>query len=525
MCRNNAEYDSNLGKTKGKELNERDSTGIKHLNLPSLFTVLFTLFVFPIIIHDRYFDINRFKVHCLMLAVLLLCPAWIIHMIRGFRFGERWNPNRQALKFWIIGGCFLVICFLSALRAGLNDAVLWGSEGRYSGLFFLLTCSVIFCMTSTLNGRGRSWLGIIRVSTLFIALLGIINTLGRDPFNFYIGIKKGQEDYFVSTIGNTDFFGAWVALLYPYCTSIIQIKNRSIYFKTYIVTAACVMSLAVVASRSDCAFGAMLLICLLRIALAGDDWQQTAYAHLLCSVFWISFPIMKWLLLSGWFDIRLKGIAAFICKYHVATLLSLLHVSFVYICLKKQRLGEKNLGSKKSLRILALLLILVALIYILVAYYFTIINPSIELGFAEDLVRFNDNWGSRRGFIWTRSLRAFSDFSWIERLLGKGVDNARSILTPYFDKPAMLSFGVFNDAHNQFLQYLITTGIFGIAVLVCFHFNLIKLAYTNQKANPDCTDDLVALVGYTLIALLSVSQPILLATYACLAGLTVSDAV
>ena len=505
-----------------QQMTKHKSISMKNTNWPALLIVLFTLNVFPLVMHDHYFDINRFKVRCLMIAVVSLFPFWLLRPDWILEFIKRLMHDRRILELYSVLGFFLCLCTLSAARFKWNNAILWGNDGRYSGLFLILTCSAVFLMSSTLHtGNTHLW-RIIRITTLIVSLLGILNTMGRDPIGFYIGIKKGQEDYFVSTIGNTDFFGAWIAMMYPLTTGENLRNGNDLYSMATLILTAFIMSIGTVASRSDCAFGAMLIICLLRIALTGDDWRQMARANLLCAILWISFPIMRGLLFYGWFDIRLKGVAAFICKSHIGILLSVFHTWACAICFKTKQTGTSPLGRKKMIRVLAFLCLSCILLSLILIFYFTCVNQTHELGFAEDLLRFNDSWGSRRGFIWARALRAFSDFSLADKLFGKGLDTAQRILTPYFDKPSMLSYGVFNDTHNQILQYLVTTGLFGAIALVVFHLNLIRLAYHRIDINPVCTDDLAMLCGYSLIAFLSVSQPILLATYACLAGLAVS---
>ena len=490
----------------------------------SIGAVLFTLTIFPALMHDHYFDINRFKVQSLLICFSILFPLWAGTKL-WLLIGKDATANRIKLNQPILSGVvFLIVCFLSAAKSGWSSAVLWGTEGRYSGLFFLLACGMVFLMSAAFVFRKYGqWLEVVRFSTLALALLGILNILGRDPFGFYIGIRKGQEDYFVSTIGNTDFFGAWLAMLYAFCTrpkrDNVLLKKRSMIKN---MPWAVILPMAVVASRSDGAFGAMLLICLIRIVLSADDWEELGYCLLLTALLWFSLPVMKSLLLLGRFDIRLKGAVAYACRYRIGEVLGLVHFAAFYLCTIKHHKGEKTLDRAVCLKSLGVFLGLCILIVLGVLFYFSALDTSSDLGFASDLLRFNDNWGSRRGFVWKRALRAFSDFPWNDKLFGRGIDSTKAILTPYFDNPVMLAYGVFNDAHNQPLQFLITTGILGIAAILYFHFSLMVKVARNVENNADCIEDFATLCGYTVLSMVCVSQPILLATYACIAGLSLS---
>ena len=145
--------------------------------------VLFTLTIFPALMHDHYFDINRFKVQSLLICFSILFPLWAGTKL-WLLIGKDATANRIKLNQPILSGVvFLIVCFLSAAKSGWSSAVLWGTEGRYSGLYFLLACGMVFLMSAAFVFRKYGqWLEVVRFSTLALALLGILNILGRDPF-------------------------------------------------------------------------------------------------------------------------------------------------------------------------------------------------------------------------------------------------------------------------------------------------------------------------------------------------------
>ncbi len=421
----------------------------------------------------------------------------------------------------VIAAClFIVACVISSAGRGFDEKTLWGTEGRRSGLIFLAACAAVFFMSRRAQRIG----GLIitaRIAVLIVAVLGILNTLGRDPFCFYTGIKKGQEDYFVSTIGNTDFFGAWLAMMYPLCTAFPGKKEKHSDICLRLVSAVLIPT-GIFASRSDCAFGAMLLMHFIRMMLYANEWKRLCWGALLGGFFWLALPAFGVLLKFGWFDIRYKGAVEYLYKSRFAFTASMLHGAAAILIDRMYRRGKRPLDQKRVRVFSVVFLTACMFIAFSVVFYFSRINRGFYLGFAEEILRFGDNWGSRRGFVWRRTLRAFSDFSPALKLFGGGVDTAKEILTPYFDKPSMLRFGTFNDAHNHFLQFLITTGITGALALTVFHLSLLRLLFRRAKESKAATEYGVVFAGYTLIAMLSVSQPILLASYACLAGLALS---
>lgn len=102
----------------------------------------------------------------------------------------------------------------------------------------------------------------------------------------------------------------------------------------------------------------------------------------------------------------------------------------------------------------------VAMIGIMV--YFSCIDTETDLGSFERIIRFNDIWGTHRGFMWIRSIWIFGDASFIEKLFGVGPDMFYSAFGPYFDDLSKYGDSSTNAAHNEYLNYLITIGITGL---------------------------------------------------------------
>ena len=488
--------------------------------------VVLTLAVFPLAMRDRYFDINRFKVQLLLTGMAVLFPLWAISsLLCAGKPRLRANPSAGSAseeRTVAAAAClFLAAWVFSSARRGFDAETVWGTQGRRSGLLFLTACTAVFFMSRRAVGIGRLMIP-VRLAVLIIAGLGVLNTLGRDPFGFYTGIKKGQEDYFVSTIGNTDFFGAWLAMMYPLCTAFPAGSERRADIFLRLISAA-LIPMGVFASRSDCAFGAMLVILLVRLALYADGWRSLRWGALLGGLFWLALPVLGALLRIGWFDIRYKGAVRFLYRSRLALAALLLHGAAAGLFGRMARVGKRPPGQKRARRLAFVLAAGCAGIGLVLMFYFSRINRGAELGFAGEILRFGDEWGSRRGFVWRRALRAFSDFSPASRLFGGGVDAAKEILTPYFDRPSMLRYGTFNDAHNQVLQYLLTTGITGLLSLAALHLSLLRLLFERAEQSGTAAEYAAAFAGYTLVSMLSVSQPVLLASYACLAGLALAS--
>ena len=72
---------------------------------------------------------------------------------------------------------------------------------------------------------------------------------------------------------------------------------------------------------------------------------------------------------------------------------------------------------------------------------------------------FQDSWGTGRGRLWICTFNLFANFQWKYKLFGCGCDCfGIACLSKYFSHLG----GIYLNAHNEFLQYLVTMGVFGL---------------------------------------------------------------
>ena len=495
------------------------------LRLPGAIAFLaawFMLCALPLVFNDQFFDINRIKVLWVLRAVPVLGVAMLIACFaRRAICNVRSRMDRDVRVVAMAQWGFVIACVLSCALTGFEEATLTGSEGRYCGLYFLLCCAIAYAVITAgaLHGWGVCLLA--GAVACVCSVLGVLNVLGVDPLGFYVGVQKSQRSLFVSTIGNVDFFGSYCSLLFPLCMgqTVFQ-KSRWQRWLFGVFSVCC--ALGVAASRSDCAFAAMQLSCLALLALAGDRFEQMSRLLALWAVSLLALPVVEALLSLSLFQIRLSGVMLLLCRARVPQMGAALCALGALVCAGMARRGRKAPGRRRLLRAILLGCLLVALLVLAAIFYFTVVDAQRDLGSAATFLRFDDEWGTRRGFVYRRALRAFAEYTPVQKLFGRGIDLTERILTPYFDNPKMLAYGVFNDAHNQVLQFLLTSGLLGACSLVAFHLLSLRALWKRAEEDAVLCGAFASLFGYTLTALLSVSQPILLAVYVSVSALGVS---
>lgn len=475
----------------------------------------------PLLFNDAFFDINRFKVNATYDVIPVLAALMLLALLLKGKAALRGLKGRAVLAPLLCMLLFALSCVISCALAGFEKAVLTGEEGRYCGLWFTLCCCAAFFTISLGALSGRGLMPLIALCAAGCALLGVLNAMGIDPLGFYVGIKKGQEQTFMSTIGHFDFFGTFIVLMFALTAGFAVFDKRKPARLYYFVCAA-VMAFGASASRTDSSFLSKHLACYMLAALSGGSYASMARALLLWAVGFASLPIMNVLLTYSPYHPAFSGLPLLLCEKHIAIIAAAALAAAAMICVWLERKGARAPGQKRLLIISFILLLLGAVLLISVVAYFTVAAPEIDLGGASSFLRFNDEWGSLRGFVYTRSLRAYSDYSLTEKLFGRGMDLTLRILRPYFDKPEMLVWGVFNDTHCQPLQYLLTCGVLGMLSYIAFYLTMLVLLLRYAGKDPLLCGALCAIMAYGVILLINVTQPILIATYFSISALAVS---
>lgn len=482
-------------------------------------TALFSLGILPLAFRNAFFDINRFKVELVLytVPVIALAKAFFSVFRRKTSCAQRVVRDVRLILYAL--AAFLGSCIISSAICSFSSETLFGTNGRYCGLFFLLCCGMVFLILvrGALCGDGALKLTVAAASA--VSLLGIFNAVGVDPLQFYQAMRLDQLTTFLSTIGNVDFFGAYLAICYPLAAAkaLYAQEKRE---KRVFTAAACLIACGVVVSRSDSAFFALQLSCLILTALAAGDYERMRFALILWSISCALLPLMKPLLWFGKWMIPYSGVLKALCDTGLIWLASALLFCLALLCKKAMRGCAPAPGRKRCLLMISAAAALVLALLLALMMYFTLLAPEVSLGAASSLLRFDGKWGTGRGMIYRGAGKAYCDFAMPQKLFGGGVDCAVRILLPYMENTA--GSLVFNDAHCQPLQFLLTTGIFGAGAYMGFYLLMLRASLKNAGDDPLLCGVFASLCGYAVIAMLGVTQPIIMMSFFSIAALAAS---
>ena len=493
-------------------------------HIPACIAALCTLFmlcVIPLYFDDAFFNINRCKVELVRAVMPIFCAAMAVILgIYGigkkYRYQSPYAPDGAMTLF-------LLACAASCACAGFTENVLEGTQGRSLGLWLMLCCGGAYYVIGAGKQKGCLSTTLVLICAGLCAVLGILNGAGIDPLGFYEGIKKGQEETFLSTIGHFDFFGTYLVMIFGLATGVYVFGKKAI---ARIAAAICaiVLALGMAVSRTDSALLGMNLVCLAIAAQSGGDYMKMARAASLWGVCFAVLPAARAIAAVSVYQPQFTGLPLMLCETYAAHMFTALFLILAAVFMLLHKKGCHAPSKRVLMRTAFVLTVLAAAILIAAIVWFTIVDTAADLGSAASFLRFDDMWGSVRGFVYKRSIRAFSDFSWKEKLVGRGLGTTLTTLTPYFDNQSAIDLagGVFNDSHCQPLQILLTCGIAGMLAFAAFYICMFAAVLKNMKDDAILNGVFAMLVGYIAIMMFNVLQPILVMVYFSICGLGIS---
>ena len=531
----------------------------------------------PLIFDDFFFNINRFKfgvfavsAYAGLIVFLLLCAAR-----RRALAGEIRQPFSLSAADWGMGA-FAVLAAASTILSDDAFSALTGDEGRLCGLVFILALAAMHVIVSRAQNADAWAAGGLLISGSLCALLGVLNFFKIDPFGFYPRLNQKSVDGFISTIGNVDFFSAFLCLFLPAAVAAFMrggrwVRRLSVFpillgtgaviaaradgaliaLASAILTALCLGALPLPApsesrQRSDSAASRLeanlaesapcseendapsrLSRILSSLAAAphgktaGSDEekklhpQREAWARMCLALTGSSEDgapsrfrrtlsslaaslhgkatgadeekklhpqreartrmclalacLMAGLFLVGaatrlWPDatLSLKDHACARLAAHplLFAALSLLLTAAAYGLLHTRR--EKPVFPAPRTFLLTLLACAIVALAAAAALFlfYTYVDTDTKLTGMLKLFRFRDKWGTNRGGVWVRCMKLFAQSDWRVKLFGFGPDLLKKPLADAYGAEIAAYCNLsFNNAHNEYIQYLLINDV------------------------------------------------------------------
>lgn len=406
------------------------------------------LSVFPLYFENNYINILEAKVRFLKISGTIFM---IVILTLVLLSAERVNVGKR--DFFLL--TFLLSTVCSVLVSDFKSEAFLGQKGRMLGGYVVVLCLVICFFVSRYFILKIQWFYLFMFSNAIVFLLGVLNYFQIDPLRMYENLIESQHTIFYSTIGNTNFLSSYICLIVPVMMGVFYTTKRRMLFFLSIPFLVLVF-FCTFAMKSDSWIlgigGAFVVFFLFA-------FQSVLYMRrfiILVGTFLVScilaklfiYPDISMNLDTSLAELIIYGVRAhFFFQWEIITF-EILLVLFL-ICYS--RLAKKEKVFVWLRRIVYGIFIMAALLVLIRYAEYTIMIAS------------GDRFGSGRGYIFRTTWQRFLDLPLKNKIFGYGMNGySRWINNNTLTEVIDFQYRNFIDAHNDFLQVLITSGVFGV---------------------------------------------------------------
>lgn len=479
-----------------------------HEKFANIFLIsMFT--IFPVYLTDKLFNVRSDRLHYFIATNLILLFFLLATYICGID-KEKWPKNlfKMSVTDWSLFG-FLAVGAISTLLSSYGKDALTGAQGRDSGLILMSVYILCYFMLSRYLKGKEFVFDIFAVTSCIVCLIAILQEFYIDPLDLINSIKVEQRETFITTIGNINLFSAFVCVALPAVTAMFITSKDILTMAFYgIVTSICFMGLLVANSDSGY-FGLIVFLAVLFVFCCKNADRMFKF-FLAIFIMLLSSKILS--LISLVFDGQMRELDTLPYTivfdkrvYLIISALGFLAIIFYFL---KMRLGNKDFP--KAIRISAAILVgLCAFSIAFIFCYFSFINKTTDLGSLTKYLRLNDQWGTHRGYAWIRSIILFKDGGIKNMLVGTGPDTFGPVIKEIYREDMLKRHGsVFDNAHNEYLNYLVTIGLLGALAYITALISLIVRGIAKCKENVSLLIIILVIASYSSQALFNLATPI-----------------
>lgn len=433
------------------------------------FYVFATFVLMPLYYENGYFNTLRAKAHIFWVTAGIVLGVALVVELAGII-----TKNTKLCSFKTILGTFNlmdysiagfgVVATLSWLFSDYRAEAFTGSNGWNIGAgTIILLVLVYFYVSRNFQIESKVFAFILTAATILF-VLGTLNGLSVDPLGLHAKLADDELYEYIATIGNVNSYAGYLSIIMPVVMGLFIIS-----FTTWQrIWSGIVITLGFISMFMGNSDGAFLGVGFGTLFLVGvslhKEWK---YLRLFgCGIFFGIAAFICKLLEALWPGdmVTFMGVPKFVLDSNIYILI--LAICLIFILRYKY---YENWLTKKRMGYISQIFAVFAI-------------AAVAAVVASTAVNFSGSWGTKRGYIWQFAVSVFADGSIKDKLIGVGPD--------CFGIPVMNAFNDFiqehwgkriANAHNEYLQYLVTTGILGavsyIMIYVSSFYDYIKRSY------------------------------------------------
>ena len=456
--------------------------------------LLAALCVFPLYI-DKFSNLGVVK----FTGICTLSWAFALWLGALACVGARPDPGRLPWKadpaLWALGAVTAsgVVSTVLSLSPG---ASFWGLGGYYGGCMMVLFTAAgylavrAFAPQKILNGLTFC----VGVTTALVTVLYVLNIFNIDLIGTYADTAVVERAQFFSTLGQKNFCSGFMAFALPlvfYAFLVARGARHTVFYGVPAFFGG--LALAVVdADGLALGIGAAVLVLLYQKIFT----TRTLRRLMVIGMFFFAD--------AGWMQymrthVYTQGGKPILAAFGHYAQLGFAVCAVVWAVLFFA-LRSREIPLWKAGRVLAAIAVTLAVVLVVLA---NIMPGFPSLGKLDDLLVFNDDWGTYRGTAWRISWSAWTAQPFWRKLLGVGPGMMHTAVAQWAGADITARMKTFYAAHNEYLELLLTSGVLGLAAWVWFVTAHLRKAAQNWL-RPGVAPVTLALVSYLAHAAVSI---------------------
>lgn len=472
--------------------------------------LMFTFF--PIFLSNQYAHArnDKYFVFLVLSSVLVLSVGFVsaLYLSEDRRAGIR----RECSAFTVPDAAMVLFFLFAVVSTVLSEhplAALTGSAGRENGLIIIFFyAAVYFIVTRFFRFKTYVIAAYLTVSS-FVAALAALNFFYIDPFGLLEGYSDEVVADFGSTIGNKNTIAAFCCLFLPVAVMLFTLCSKRALKILSGISILCAYW-GLLCSNSSSAYLGLIAIILVMAVFAARSFETLRQYTLALFILFSSGKLL-WLF-ALLMQNNSKGFEPIpdVLIYSKWMFIPILLTLAVFILMTALKKSAESHYPRKAIK--AALIALGALIFCGLAgsfVYFSVIDTETNLGIFEKTLRFNERWGTHRGFMWIYGLKEYMRFDAVHKIFGSGPDTFYYVFQPYFGELLSKYGDSSTDCiHNEYLNYLITQGILGLLSYLTLLFSVGVRAVKKSYTAPLTLVFISAVICYAAQAVVNLYLPI-----------------
>ncbi len=405
--------------------------------------------------------------------------------------------------------CFFLFACVSTLISDYKLDSLMGSAGRDNGLLLLFLYTAVYFIISRFYYFKNYVLCAFLVFGCIVSGLAILHFFYIDPIGIMDGYTKDVVVDFGTTIGNKNTIASYMCIFLPFSVMMFVVqKSRPIIILSAVSIAFAYCGLLVAGSNSGyLGFFAMLFFMLL---VCVRKYKLLNKLMLALSIMFASGLLLRLFSFimkdnSKGFEQIGKMLVYSEAVYVILGVLVVVNATLFIIPEKAQDKWPKNTLTAIVLIFGGIVLCVCGYLF----YHYTFVDKTSDIGALSQIFRFNDRWGTHRGYMWINGIKDFLQFDFLHVLFGSGCDTFYHVFEPHF---AELSTRFGNSStdciHSEYLNYLITQGVLGLLSYLTVIISTVIRALKTSRTNSLSLVFVFPVIAYCAQAVVNIYQPI-----------------